>query len=147
MSDEVDFKVQQATRRRRRLLIVVTVGFLSWQSGLLLSLLRIDQGHVRAIDFVRLAGFALWVVALLWAIFSGWSMSSDPDVRDALNDELTQANRAEAFRFGFLFTLLAASAAYALALFQPVTALETLPLVIVAGVASASFRFLYLDRR
>jgi hydrogenase-4 membrane subunit HyfE len=124
----------------------MTIGFLTWQSGLLMSLLSIDQRHVRAIDLFRLAGFAIWVVALLWNIFSGRAMSSDPAVREAMNDELTQAHRAEAFRFGYLFTLLAVSAAYALALFEPVTALEVLPLVIVVGVASASLRFLYLDR-
>jgi hypothetical protein len=147
MNDEVDAKVQHATRRRRRVITVVAIGFLTWQSGLLISILRVEQGHVRLIDGVRIVGFAIWVVALLWMIFGGRSWSKDPDVQAALNDELTQSNRAEAFRFGFLLTLLAASGAYALALFQPVTATEILPIVIAVGVVSASFRFLMLDRR
>jgi hypothetical protein len=147
MNEAVDHKVEQATRRRRRVITFMAVGFLTWQVGLLASLLRVEQGHVRAIDFVRIAGFAIWVAALLWILFGGRNWSNDPDVRAALNDELTQHHRFEAFRFGFLLTLLAASAAYALALFQPVTATEVLPIVIAVGVASASFRYLYLDRR
>jgi hypothetical protein len=147
MNEEVDEKVQQATRRRRRVLTVMAVGFLSWQGALLASLLRVEQGHVRAVDLVRIAGFAIWVSALLWSIFGGRNWSRDPEVRAALNDELTQHHRSEAFRFGFLLTMLAASGAYVLALLQPVTATEVLPVVIALGVASASFRFLYLDRR
>jgi hypothetical protein len=147
MSADVDQRVQQATRRRRRIITVVAVGFLTWQSGLIVSLLHVEQGHVRLIDVVRIIGFAIWVAALLWLVFAGWSLSSDPDVRAAMNDELTQSHRAEAFRLGFLLTLLAASGAYALALVQPVTATEVLPIVIAIGVASATFRFLFLDRR
>ena len=147
MSDDADQKVQKATRRRRRIITVLAVGFLTWQSGLIVSLLHVEQGHVRLIDFVRIVGFAIWVAALLWLVFAGWARSSDPDVRAAMNDELTQSHRAEAFRFGFLLTLLAASGAYALALIQPVTATQVLPIVIAVGVASASFRFLVLDRR
>lgn len=147
MDRDIDFKVEQALRRRRRVLTVLAIGFVSWQSGLIMSVLGIQSGHARAVDLVRVCGFALMTLVLLWLVFGGWNRTRDPAVRAALNDELTQANRADACRFGFIFTLLAAAAIYAVALFEPVSATEAIPLIIAAGAVSAAFRFIVLDRR
>ena len=64
-----------------------------------------------------------------------------------MNDENTQANRAQAFQLGFLFTMGGAILLYVLSLFEPVGAREAIHVLMTIGIAAALLRFGMLERR
>jgi len=145
--------VERLIRRRRRLLLVSVIAFLAWQGGNLMTIShmaeRITQGHGRLVDLVTVSGAAIWVVSLLFLLATGGRQSrgATGDVRDALDDELTQENRRRAFLAGYWALMLAIAALQALSLYTPISALEVLPTLIVVGVSVPILRFVILDRR
>jgi hypothetical protein len=69
-------------------------------------------------------------------------------VRDLIDDENTQANRNDAMRWGFLFSMGAAIAVYALTLFeQSISARDAVHIVMTIGIPAALVRWGMLERR
>ena len=152
-AENVGEAVERLIRRRRRLLLVSVLSFLAWQGGNLMTIShlaeRITQGHGRLVDLVTLSGAGVWIVSLLLLLATGGrqSRSAEGEIRDALEDELTQENRRRAFMAGYWALMLAVGALYALSLFTPISALEILPTLIAVGVSVPILRFVILDWR
>lgn len=146
-------EVERLIKRRRRFLVAMAFGFLAWQVGHVATATKladaISSGNPRLVDVVTVAGFLMWAMALLTVLATGGRMSARAGgaVRDALEDELTQANRRAAFQSGYWALLFAVCALYALALFKPFTAAQAMPILIGVGVTAPILRFVALDRR
>ena len=137
-------KIERLAQRRRILLMVSAGAFLAWQIPLMDSF---SQWQAGSASLISLAGFLIWAAALI-AVFV-WGRAAgvrDPDARAALEDELTQANRARAFSFAYWVMLVGAAGLLALSQFQPVTATEVAHIIVVLGVAAPLFRFALLER-
>jgi len=135
----------EAFQAKRWRLLLLCVGYLA----LLVVPISVSQGlrpdpaatPVKHIFFcvLFLAPCALVVGLMTSAIYSkAWGA--------AVDDELTLANRAGAFRWGFMTLLGAGGLAYVAALFHPDWALALLPAVMGLGVAAAGLRFALLER-
>ena len=64
-----------------------------------------------------------------------------------MDDEVTRANRNEAFRLAFFTTMAAAILLYFLSLFETISGREAVHLLTTVGIATALLRFGYLERR
>ena len=70
------------------------------------------------------------------------------EVRDLIDDENTRANRNDAMRWGFLFSMAGAIAVYALTLFDvSITARDAVHIVMTVGIPAALIRWGMLERR
>jgi hypothetical protein len=99
---------------------------------------------LRNVDMVRIAGFV--ALALVLAVRSTTAFSFVG--RNAvLDDELTRANRASAARVGFWVMLLAAIAVLGVSLFETVSPMQIISVLIGAGAVSAALRFVVLEGR
>jgi hypothetical protein len=99
---------------------------------------------LRNVDMVRIAGFV--ALALVLAVRSTTAFSFVG--RNAvLDDELTRANRASAARVGFWVMLLVAIAALGVSLFETVSPMQIISVLIGAGAVSAALRFVVLEGR
>lgn len=104
----------------------------------------VDVGHLRAVEIVRMAAFALLVVVLALRATSAFSfLRKDP----ALDDELARANRADAARWGYWTLLVGALAAYGASLMIALTALDVIPYLLMLGAFVPAMRFASVERR
>ncbi len=72
--------------------------------------------------------------------------AGDARLRDALNDELTQANRKRAFLIGYVAVMLCSGALLVVALLVPVKGIEAAHLILVVGVVAPLYAFVLLER-
>ena len=93
--------------------------------------------------FPMLAAGLIWVLASGGLVFRGWS----PDVRAALNDELTQANRAFAYRVGYWTVLAVLMALFVLSQFFALERSEVLRLTFAIAVAMPACAFAGRERK
>lgn len=126
------------------MLPVVAVAFISQQAAFLAG----REGEaMRTVDQVQIGAWLLLSVALVLALATGGFWFRSAKVRALMEDEVTRANRAEAFRIGFLATMAGAIAVYVLTLLEPVTGREAVHLLMSIGIAAALLRFGVLERR
>ena len=95
-------------------------------------------------DRLYFAVLLLGPCGLLIGVMTGGAYSRA--VGAAVDDELTDAHRASAFRTGFGMFAASGFAAYVTALFRPDWAIATLPAVLGLGLAAAGLRFALLER-
>lgn len=137
-------KIERLAQRRRILLMVSAGAFLAWQIPLMDSFSQWQDGGA---SLISLAGFLIWAASLIAVFVWGRKVGvRDPEARAALEDELTQANRARAFSFAYWVMLIGAAGLLALSQFQPVTGTEAAHIVVVLGVVAPLFRFAILER-
>jgi uncharacterized membrane protein len=87
-------------------------------------------------------------IVLLAALATKGFWLEPKEVRDLIDDENTRSNRNDAMRWGFLFSMGAAIAVYALTLFDTtVTARDAVHLVMTVGIPAALIRWGMLERR
>ena len=87
-------------------------------------------------------------IVLLLVLATGGAWLQPKSVRALMDDEVTRANRAEAFRLGFLATMIAAILLYVVTLFEPVAGRDAIHILIVDRPSSrALIRFGMLERR
>jgi len=152
-NDDTGAEVERLIKRRRRILVVFAFAFLAWQAGHVATATKITgtltDGTARMVDVVSVAGFLVWAMALVTLLSTGgrWGRRARGAVRDALEDELTQANRRTAFQSGYWALLFCSAALYALSLFKPFEAAAAMPILIAVGVTAPILRFVALDRR
>jgi len=108
---------------------------------------RLDEGHLRLVNYISIGGWLLLSTVLLFGLVTGGSLGRSGPVRALMNDENTQANRAQAFQLGFLCTMVSAMLLYVLSLFTPVGAREAIHVLVTIGIATALLRFGLLERR
>ncbi|MEO7169333.1 MAG: hypothetical protein ABIY39_03060, partial [Sphingomonas sp.] len=125
-------------RRRARMAPVLAMIFVAQQASYF-SGTRMDDGH-RLVNYVAISGWIAFSTVLLVGLATG-GWFGGPAVRALTNDESTRANRAEAFRFGFLATMIGAIVLYLVSLFEPLGGREAIHVLMTVGIATALLRF------
>jgi hypothetical protein len=104
-----------------------------------------DRGQaLRLVDIVRVTGIV--ALALVLALRSTTSFTIRAR-RPELDDELTQAHRGSAARWGFLLMMLGALGLYVGSFFAAIRLAEGILMLIVVGSAAATFTFIRLEAR
>jgi MFS family permease len=139
-----DIETADRVTRKRALMLPVLAMLVATQQAAYFAALG---DPTRLVDHVRSGAWLLMSVAilLLLAGHGGWIHSKA--VRALLNDESTRANRADAFRMGFLLTMIAGIALFLLDQFEPLRGRDTIHTLVTIGLATALLRFGYLERR
>jgi hypothetical protein len=138
-------KAEYLSKRRARMLPVLAVIFLSQQAAFL-STVNSPAPH-SAYSFKISAWLVLSIVILAALATKGFWLEPK-EVRDLIDDENTRANRNEAMRWGFLFSMGGAIAVYALTLFDvTITARDAVHIVMTVGIPAALIRWGMLERR
>ena len=144
MPSQADIEAaDRLSRRRARVLPVLAVIFVAQQ----ISYFAEPDTAMRAVDNVKIGAWLLLSVVLLLALATGGFWLKPRRVRALMDDDVTRANRAEAFRIGFLVTMTAAILLYFLSLFEPLSGREAIHALTTIGIATALLRFGYLERR
>jgi hypothetical protein len=143
----MDLGDQEAAERigRNRALTILVVGgmFLAQQLSNFVGEARHPE---RPVNYV---GAAIWLVTsiVLLVVLATNLWFGREDVGPLINDEVTQAHRAEAMRFGFLVTMAACFCLYPISLFEPLSGRHGIHLVMSIGLGAAMVRFGLLERR
>lgn len=137
-------KAEKLGRRRARVMMVQALLFVSWQ-GLFFS--GVAQDPERVVNQVKISAWMVWAVALLVLLATGGGLIRGRKVRALLEDELTRSHRTRAYVYGFWAAMGSALGLYAVNLFEPVSARETIHIVLSAGIGTALILFAALDWR
>jgi hypothetical protein len=137
-------RADHLSRRRARMLPMLAVMFLLQQSSFFFD--RFDTG-ARPVDHIKIGAWVVLSIVLLLALATGGFWLKPKRIRDLMDDDNTRANRAEAFRIGFLVTMIAGIGLYFASLFEPVSGREAIHILMTFGIASALLRFGFLERR
>ena len=119
------------------MLLIVTMQIFAYRTP-------VEVGALHAVDIVRTAAFAILVLVLAARSTSAFTLvRKDP----TLDDELARANRANAARWGFWAMLAGCLAALVASLFVPLTAMDIIPFVLMAGAFVPAVRFSRAERK
>lgn len=132
------------SRRRARMLPALVAIYLSQQVTFFSALN--PAGHESARD-VKIGAWLVLSVVLLAALTTKGFWFQPREVRDMIDDENTRANRLEAIRSGYIASMLTAMLIYFWTQFDPLSAMETIHLILSAGLGVALIRFGMLERR
>ena len=132
------------TRRRARMLPFLAIVFLLQQASYFT--LQYEEGR-RTVDHVQIGAWLILSIVLLLALSTGGFWLKPARIRALMEDEVTRANRAEAFRIGFLVTMTASIGLYLIGLYEPLGGREAIHVLMTIGIAAALLRFGYLERR
>ena len=131
------------TRRRARMLPFLALIFLTQQ----ISYFAEADARVRMVDHVKVGAWLLLSIVLLLALATGGFWLKPKSVRALMDDEVTRANRAEAFRIGFLVTMAAGIGLYFIDQLAPMSGREAVHILVTVGIATALIVFGALERR
>jgi len=138
-------KAEYLSKRRARMLPVLAIIFLSQQAAFLSSLGSTDQNSAYA---AKVSAWLVLSIVILAALATKGFWFEPQAVRDMIDDENTRANRNDAMRWGFLFSMAAAIAVYALTLFKiELSARDAVHIVLTIGIPAALIRWGVLERR
>lgn len=145
LAEQVPGQAEKAQRDRAYLLAIIPLTMLFFASRAVPGVGRMVDGTADSIDKMYL-GVALLYAWLGPLIVMGWDGGSRRN-RKYLEDELSRHIRARSITFAFFVLLTGTSGALALAIWNPVWAVQALPLVLAGAGAAASLRFAWLDRQ
>lgn len=138
-------KAEYLSKRRARMLPALAVIFLSQQAAFLSNLGAQEETSAYA---AKVSAWLVLSIVILAALGTKGFWLEPKAVRDLIDDENTRANRNDAMRCGFLFSMAAAIAVYALTLFSVrMSARDAVHLVLTFGIPAALIRWGYLERR
>jgi hypothetical protein len=138
-------KADYLSKRRARMLPALAVIFLSQQAAFLSNLGTHEQSSAYSL---KVSAWLVLSIVILAALTTKGFWLEPRAVRDLIDDENTRANRNDAMRWGFLFSMAAAIAVYALTLFNvQLTARDAVHLVLTVGIPAALIRWGFLERR
>ena len=144
MPTQIDIETaDRLTRRRARMMPVLAAIFIAQQAAYFAE----PDAAVRLVDHVKIAAWLLLSIVLLLALATGGFWLKPRGVRALMDDEVTRANRSEAFKLAFFTTMAAAILLYFLSLFETIDGREAVHLLTTVGIATALLRFGYLERR
>jgi hypothetical protein len=130
------------TRKRARMLPMLAIIFLSQQTAYFSS----HQG-TPALQHFKVAAWLVLSIVLLFALATGGYWFRPKAVRALMDDEVTRANRTNAFRIAFLMTMIGAIALYILDQFDPLSGRDAIHMLMTIGIATALIAFGALERR
>lgn len=97
---------------------------------------------------VKISAWLVLSIVLLAALSTKGFWLQPREVRDLIDDENTRANRNEAMRWGFQFSMAAAVAVYASTFFdEALSARDAVHIVMTVGLAVALIRWGVLEKR
>ena len=134
-------KAEYLTKRRARLLPVLAIIFLG-QQGAYLS--TSPSGSVQT---AKISAWLVLSIILIAALATKGFWLEPKEVRDLIDDENTRANRNEAMRWGFLFSMAAAVGLYFFSMFDNLQGRQSIHIIMTLGIAAALIRWGYLERR
>ena len=138
-------KAEYLSKRRARMLPALAAIFLSQQATFFST---VNSPAPHSAYTAKISAWLVLSIVLLLALSTKGFWLERKEVRDLIDDENTRANRNDAMRWGFLFSMAAAIAVYALTLFDvTVTARDAVHIVMTAGIAVALIRWGILERR
>ena len=138
-------KAEYLSKRRARMLPVLAVIFLSQQAAFLST---VNSPAPHSAYSVKISAWLVLSIVILAALATKGFWLEPKEVRDLIDDENTRANRNEAMRWGFLFSMGGAIAVYALTLFDvTITARDAVHIVMTVGIPAALIRWGMLERR
>lgn len=140
VSERADF----LSKRRARILPFLAIIFLTQQAS---YFTQSATSAARAVDTVKISAWLVLSVVLVAALATKGFWLQPKAVRDLIDDENTQANRLDAMRWGFLFTMAAGVLVYFLTMFEPISAREAVHMMTSAGIFAALIRWGVLERR
>ena len=138
-------KAEYLSKRRARMLPALAVIFLSQQATFFST---VNSPTAHSAYTAKISAWLVLSIVLLLALSTKGFWLERKEVRDLIDDENTRANRNDAMRWGFLFSMAAAIAVYALTLFDvTVSARDAVHIVMTMGIAVALIRWGVLERR
>ena len=137
-------KAEDLSKRRARMLPALALIFLSQQATFFSQM---SGGEHVSAEKAKISAWLVLSVVLLFGLATKGFWLEPKEVRDLVDDENTRANRNEAMRWGFLFSMAAAIAVYILTMFDTVTGREAVHIVMSFGIAAAILRWGVLERR
>lgn len=141
--DAVD-RAEYLSRRRARMLPALAAIYLSQQLSFFTAL--DPAGHDTA-RYVKTGAWLVLTLLLLAGVATRGFWLEKAETRALLDDEVTQANRLDAIRFGFIGGMLAAIGTVFLAMIEPLRANEAAQLILSLGLGAALLRFGILETR
>jgi hypothetical protein len=140
MAERADF----LSRRRARMLPFLAVIYLSQQVTFFSALDSANHESARA---VKIGAWLVLSLVLLAALTTKGFWLQPREVRELIDDENTRANRLDSIRYGYIAAMLMAMIVYFWAQVDVLSAMETVHLVLSAGLGVALIRFGFLERR
>ena len=141
----VSERADYLSKRRARMLPVLAIIFLSQQATFFST---VNSPAPHSAYAVKISAWLVLSIVLLAALSTKGFWLQPKEVRDLIDDENTRANRNEAMRWGFLFSMGTAIAVYALTLFDvTVTARDAVHIIMTIGLATALIRWGVLEKR
>jgi len=138
-------KAERLSKRRARMLPALAAIFLSQQAAFFSTL---NSPAPQAASPVKISAWLILSIVLLAALATKGFWLEPKEVRDLIDDENTRANRNDAMRWGFLFSMGAAIGVYVLTLFDPsISARDAVHIVMTVGIPAALIRWGILERR
>jgi hypothetical protein len=144
-SMSVTEKAEYLSKRPARMLPMLAVIFLSQQAAFFST---VNSTAPHSANTVKISAWLVLSIVILAALATKGFWLEPKAVRDLIDDENTQANRSEAMRWGFLFSMGGAILVYALTLFDvSITARDAVHIVMTIGIPAALIRWGMLERR
>jgi hypothetical protein len=138
-------RAERFSRKRARLLPVMGIVLIAQQA--IISNDQLGDGG-RTVDLVRNVAWAVFSIVLLVVLTrGGFWFGRRRQVRSLVEDELTQANRADALATGFIAAIAVGIVQFLVVDISPLSPRMTIHAIVTAGLASALIRFGYLERR
>lgn len=138
-------KAEYLSKRRARMLPALAVIFVSQQASYFTA---VNSPADHSAYTVKISAWLVLSIVLLLALSTKGFWLERKEVRDLIDDENTRANRNDAMRWGFLFSMAAAIAVYALTVFEVTTTTrDAVHIVMTVGIAVALIRWGMLERR
>ncbi len=134
-------QAEKLSARRSRMLPFLAVIYLGQQYSYFSSLDRAP-----AIDHLRIGAWAVMSTALLVVLITGGAFLRSAQVRATINDETSRAHRSDALGWGFVVAMVTGIALYVIRS-GIVGEREAIHLIVSLGIATALFRFGFLERR
>ncbi len=137
-------KAEWLSKRRARMLPLLAVIFLSQQATFFSQM---SGGEHVSAEKAKISAWLVLSVVMLFALATKGFWLEPKEVRDLVDDENTRANRNEAMRWGFLFSMGTAIGVYILTMLDTVTGREATHIIMSFGIAAAILRWGVLERR
>ena len=138
-------KAEYLSQRRARMLPMLAIIFLSQQAAFFSA---VNSPAPHSAYAVKISAWLVLSIVILAALATKGFWLEPKEVRDLIDDENTRANRNEAMRWGFLFSMGGAIAVYALTLFDlSISARDAVHIVMTIGIPAALIRWGILERR
>jgi hypothetical protein len=136
-------KADYLSGRRARMLPVLAIIYITQQA----TYFAVPSGTAhRDVDDVKISAWLIFSGILLAALSTKGFWLERREVRSVIDDEVSQANRLDAMRFGFIFAMLTCIVIYAITMFEPVSGRDAVHVILSDGLGAALIRWGWLER-